>query len=155
MAKPGPKKTPKRVLKLRGSWRADLAKDDETPVGRPECPAWVKGEAKKEWDWICDNLESMGILAVIDRTMLELYVTAYIEWRKACKDVKKTTEKTKNGNTIQSPELSIRNKAWDRLKKVCAEFGMSPAARTGIAINPKQPAANDKSRFFNKNKGSA
>lgn len=176
MAKPGPKPTPKEILANRGSWRAkkkakpklSITKFEQgEPEGRPDIPQWVKGEALKEWNWICGRLENMGILAEVDRTMLELYVKAYLEWREADKLVKsllvKTNQKTttkadgtielSGGNIIQHPALSIRNNAWERLKKVCAEFGMSPSARSGLQITTKQPAANSKSRFFTRRKG--
>jgi len=172
MGKPGPKPTPKEILANRGSWRAkkkdkpklSITKFPEAGAqeGRPDIPPWVKGEALTEWNWICGRLENMGILAEVDRTMLELYVKAYLEWREADKLVKsllvKTNQKTttkadgtieeSGGNIIQHPALSIRNNAWERLKKVCAEFGMSPSARAGLSITNKQPAENSKSRFF-------
>jgi P27 family predicted phage terminase small subunit len=119
---------------------------------RPEMPEYLIGLARTEWERIVPLLENMGILAECDQTMLALYCTAFAEWREADDLCESPVITTVNGNIIQNPALSIRTNAWERLKKVCAEFGMSPAARTGLAILPKVKKEDNKSRFFTKNK---
>jgi P27 family predicted phage terminase small subunit len=115
-------------------------------------PKWLTGDARNEWKRILPLLEEMGILAEIDRTMLALYCKCYAEWREADALCKSLLIKTTNGNIIQHPALSIRTNAWERLRKVCAEFGLSPSARTGLAAMPKSRDTKDKGRFFDKNK---
>ena len=166
MGRRGPKPTPKAVLAKRGSWRAKITKKKKKTrpkkpnlsivkvtgdnSNRPARPQWITGEAQKEWIRVIKDLEEMGVLDKIDRTMLALYCKAYAEWKEADELVTSLLIKTSNNNIVQHPALSIRSAAWERLKKICAEFGMSPAARTGMAITPKQPASKDKSRFFEK-----
>ena len=180
MGKPGPKPTPKEILANRGSWRAkkkpkpklSITKFDPeagAPEGRPDIPQWIAKDKRylSEWNWIVNKAENMGILAEIDRPRLELYVRAYFKWRdldELCKSpLIKTKEKTitkadgtiekSGGNIIQHPAESMCNAAFDRLNKICAEFGMSASDRTGLSITTKQPAANSKSRFFTRRKG--
>ena len=178
MGRRGPKKTPKDVLEKRGSWRAKDVKKKRAPkkravkkkpvqkisiikVGRnedpgaynrPAMPQYVTGVARKEWKRIVPILEQMGILAECDRTMLALYCKVFAEWREADELCNSLLIKTKNKNIIQHPALSIRTNAWERLKKICTEFGLSPSARTGLAVMPKSSDTKGKGRFFEKNK---
>jgi len=153
MAKRGPKPTPTKILRLRGSRLADNRHDENMgEYVRPEMPEYLTGLAKTEWERIVPKLENMGLLAEVDQTMLALYCTVFAEWREADSLVESPVIMTTNGNKIQHPAQSIRTNAWERLKKVCAEFGMSPAARTGLAILPKVKKEDDKGRFFTKNK---
>ncbi len=164
MAKPGPKKTPTPVLRLRGSRHVRHRKDMKVKSHRPARPVWLSSVARKEWDRIVPILENLGILAPIDREMLALYCEAHADYLEAKALVKsllvKTGEKTtkkkdgsivmSGGNVIQHPALSIRNQAWKRLKDICAEFGMSASSRTGIG-NVQTVVKNDaKAKFFEK-----
>jgi len=155
MGERGPKKTPTKVLQLRGSWRGKKRPTERTgEYKRPAMPQYLIGDARKEWKRIIPILENMGILAECDRTMLALYCKCYAEWREADELVKSLLIKTTKGNIIQHPALSIRTAAWERLRKICAEFGLSPSARTGLAVTPKSRDTAGKERFFNKNKSS-
>ena len=155
MGQRGPKKTPTKVLKLRGSWRGKNRPPERSGAyKRPAMPQYLTGDARKEWIRVVPILEEMGVLAEADRTMLALYCKCYAEWREADSLVKSLLIKTSNNNIIQHPALSIRTAAWERLRKICAEFGLSPSARTGLAVTPKSHQKEDKSRFFERNKSS-
>ena len=156
MGRRGPKKTPTKVLKLRGSWRGDKRPvDDPGAYTRPSMPQYLTGAARTEWKRIVPILENMGVLAECDRTMLALYCKVYAEWLEADELCKSLLIKTSNNNIVQHPALSIRTNAWERLKKICSEFGLSPSARTGLAMAPKSRDTVGKGRFFDKNKGPA
>ncbi|TKJ32975.1 MAG: hypothetical protein CEE38_21750 [Planctomycetes bacterium B3_Pla] len=169
MAKPGPKKTPTPVLRLRGSRLVKHRKDIEIKSQRPRCPVWLSTVAKREWRRIVPILGNMGILAEIDREMLALYCEAHADYLEAkalvmgvlVKTAEKTVTKTdgttvKSGGTlIQHPALSIRNQAWKRLKDICAEFGMSPSSRTGLGNVQMSVKDNNKARFFESPRGHA
>jgi len=154
MSRHGPKPTPKAILKLRGSWRAGTRADDKTPCERPARPQWLTGDAHKEWKRIIPILEKIGMLAEIDRGILASYCYYYGEWKEACqKLMKKGCDKvitSPKGYEYPNPWIAIRNTAWDKMKKALDAMGMSPAARTGISVTPKQPKGKDKSRFFEK-----
>lgn len=155
MGKRGPKPTPKAVLKLRGSWRAGKALDDKTPKARPARPQWITGEAHKEWKRIIPVLEKLGILAEIDRTIIASYCQYYAQWKDASEKLKYKNEVlvSDKGNEYQNPLITVADRAWDRMKKCLDAMGMSPAARTGIAVTPKNTESKDKSRFFDKKGG--
>jgi P27 family predicted phage terminase small subunit len=168
MGKRGPKPTPKPTLKIRGSWRAKQkpgaknSRGGELEYVRPACPQWLTGDARKEWKRIIPILEKMGTIIEADRTYIALYCKAYAEYREAESLVKspliitkKKKKKLKDGtviesggNIIQHPALSIRNAAWERLRKITNDLGLSPPGRAGLTIKPKS-TDNKKSRFFN------
>ena len=170
MGRRGPKPTAKDVLDRRGSWRAKDVKKKRAPkakpkpklsiikVGkgankRPAMPKRLKDYAHKEWVRIIPILEEMGVLAEAHRNMLFLLCQAHDEYCKADDIVTSLLIKTKNNNIIQHPAVSIRAAAWERYRKACIDFGLSPQARTGLDVNkPKSHQKEDKSRFFDKNK---
>ena len=63
MGQRGPKPTPTRILKLKGSWRANLNRDEpEAPDGCPSCPTWLDAEGKRCWAQETRSLKAMGLL---------------------------------------------------------------------------------------------
>lgn len=47
--------------------------------------------------------------------------------------------KTKQGNIIQNPYLGIANRAWDQVKAIAPELGLTPSSRSRIKVTkPKQ-----------------
>jgi P27 family predicted phage terminase small subunit len=153
MSKPGPRPTPTRVLKLRGSWRAKKRNDIIVTPGRPACPIWLKAEAKKEWIRIVPILQEMGILAKIDREMLALYCEAHARYLKISKYVARLkTEyiKAKNGRIYKHPAVTELNAAQKWLRQMASEFGMSASSRTGLGKVDAGKPDQTKAKFFKK-----
>jgi P27 family predicted phage terminase small subunit len=153
MAKPGPKRTPTKTLKARGSRHAKGRDGTEVPCRKPKRPSWLKGDARREWDRVVPILMNLGTLAEIDRTMLLLYCEAYAVFRQASREMaklKSLTVKSKRGCVVQHPIVRIQGDAWAKLQKAAVEFGMSPASRTGQMQAPKMAPSDNKSKFFEK-----
>lgn len=163
----GQKRTPQKILKLHGSWLAKEREDLEGVEGIPEFPEYLGEKLRPIWDETIVYLNKLGILSITDRHQIAIYCKAWWEWREAdeaCKSMFiKTNEKIEKdrkgkiksksgGNIQQHPALSIRNKAWERLRSISGDFGLTPAARTGI-MTTKKDKKSDKSRFFNRNSG--
>ena len=154
MAKRGPKPTPSKVLKLRGSWLLNNRKDEPQPEsGAPSCPSWVGTIGKREWKRITKQLEPLGLLTELDRVALALYCQAYDDYVTAKKEMDKEdmrpVVKTANYNYVQNPMVGVMNKAWQRVLKAAAEFGLTPSARTRISVPEGATKRKDgKTRFF-------
>lgn len=140
MAGKGPPPTPTKVLKARGSWRANTRVDEPMPEpGTPAKPGWLTGDAKKAWQVVTEQLESLGMLTIIDGTALVRYCTLWAEWVECAKTIRKrgSTEviADKNGNvmTVDRPEVARHLKIGEQLLKLEREFGMTPAARASLA----------------------
>lgn len=149
--KPGRKRTPQKILKLQGSWRAKTREDFPVDNEKPELPSYLSEELRPIWDKTVNNLEKLGILSRHDEVPLALYCKAWLEWREAdeaCSKLKSflITNPTSKRKSVH-PLYLIRGKAWERMRKICNDFAMTPTARTGIAVI-KKPEQTDKSRFF-------
>ncbi len=153
----GPKKTSTKILTIRGSWRAKDRPTEQTgSYKRPEMPKYLTGDARTEWLRVLPILESMGVLAEGDGIMLGLYCDAYADFKEARNTLKKEGKihSSPNGYMYQHPAVAMKDRAWEKIKKVCVEFGLSPSSRTGLAALPKSRDTKGKSRFFEKNKSS-
>jgi P27 family predicted phage terminase small subunit len=151
MTKPGPKRTPTKTLKARGSWRAKKRIGAEAPCKKPKRPTWLKGDARKAWDRAVAELMALGTLATIDHDMLEFYCDAYADWKQARRDtakLKSLTVKSKRGGDILHPIVRHKKDARAICVKIAAELGMSPTSRTGQMQAPKMAPSDNKSKFF-------
>lgn len=129
----GRKQTPTAIKKLSGNpGKRRLNKSEPTPaLGRPQCPEGFEGEARAEWDRICDELDQMGLLTTADRTVLALYCESWALWRKAKRQVKAEGELivSSKGGMMHNPWLSVANKAQDQVRQLMSEIGLTAAAR--------------------------
>ncbi len=95
----------------------------------------VKSEARKEWFRISKQLHELGLLTEIDRAALAAYCVAWGRWVEAEEQLTKYGTVIKSpdkGWLVQSPYLSIANRAMDQMAKLLAEFGMSPSSRSRV-----------------------
>ena len=114
------------------------------------CPDYVpEGPARDEWKRLVGDLYDAGLYTAVDRNALGMYCVVFARWVDA---EAKVTEnggpvvKTKDGNVIQNPFLSVANRALEQLNKMAAEFGMTPSSRTRVRaelpnVGRKEPEA--------------
>ena len=148
----GPAPTPTKLLKVRGSWRAKTRENEpELPVKAPPAPAFLNAEAKREWARQVKHLQTMGVIAEADRALLAFYCQAWAEFLEVNADLKKEglTFSTETGYILPHPLVAIRNGAFERAKKIAAQFGFSPAARARLKGGAaKEDKPDGKARFF-------
>lgn len=112
----------------------------------PRCPSHLKGEARKEWRRITEELHRYGMIAEVDKDLLAMTCTTWARYVEAETMIEKAAQaggsglfvKTPNGFPVQSPWLSVSNTAIERFTRLCAEFGLSPAARARVAPQTTQ-----------------
>jgi P27 family predicted phage terminase small subunit len=138
---PGPKPTPTAVLERRGSWLAKTRPDEPQPAPVTDLapPAGLKGRAKKLWKEMAPRLIASGVLRDADVPAFTRYCQVYAAWEIAMAAVE-------DGGDRQA--ILNLSKLGDMLRKLEANFGLTPADRTGIKV--EQPATDDKARFFAK-----
>ena len=142
MGKRGPKPTPTKELKLRGSWLINNRTDEPDPgASVPTCPIWVKGEAKKEWNRIVGKLAAIGMLTELDRAILVDYCMAWKEYAEVSKKIESGEYKDKfmdtfGGGKTLHPALKLRDLTLKRLNQAASHFGLSPACRVGLKAQP-------------------
>jgi P27 family predicted phage terminase small subunit len=79
----------------------------------------------------------MGVLANTDRAALAAYAQCYGRWVEAEEKLRETPMllKTPSGYVQQSPWLGIVNKQLELMGRFMVELGMTPAARSRLAID--------------------
>lgn len=146
MSRPGPPPKPTALRILQGNpANRPLPENEPKPkTSIPSCPSHLKTEAKKEWRRVTKELKSLGLVTHIDRAALSAYCQAWGRWVEAEKKLAETTDivKTKGGNIIQNPYLSVANRALEQLTKIAGEFGMTPASRTRVSATSDETNGN-------------
>jgi P27 family predicted phage terminase small subunit len=118
--------------------------------------------ARKHWRGLARTLAQAGLISQVDGLSLRLLAESIDLYLTASAKVPPNSLviKTANGNVIQNPFLSIRNRAWEQIVKLAGSFGLTPADRSGMSFsfapNPdgidafarRRDGAKDKSRFF-------
>ncbi len=110
----GRKAKPTNLMKLTGAFREDrhggrFDAQTEIPTDLPPCPDWIRPEAREHWEEVGAMLAGLNVMAKPHTLALAMLCEALAEW-----------VKTHHGS------------AWDRVMKACREFGMTPAAITGV-----------------------
>lgn len=160
----GPKAKPSELKLLQGTYRSDRAPDNEpkpkTPSAIPDPPAHMDAVGKKEWKRLAPELFRLGLLTIADLVAFETYCLSYGRLVAAHKSLRKAktmfheyTNKAGATNFVARPEIAVIQKESLVIKAFCAEFGLSPSARTRMeapTILPTgagPPQAEDKDSF--------
>jgi P27 family predicted phage terminase small subunit len=124
----------------RGMRKLEPEKEAKVDSDIPEKVDWLNEEAEKEWDRITDHLEKAGLLSQIDRAALIGYCQSWGRWAQAEKSLQgeALVGKTKDGQIKTNPRLKIIWQEMQNVWKYLNAFGMTPAARSGLHVNPKQ-----------------
>ena len=110
------------------------------PTGVPTCPTHLDSVAKREWTRIAKELIAIGLLTSVDRAALAAYCSSYSRWASAEKQIQKfgaVIKSPKSGFPIANPYVGIANTALDLMRKFSVEFGLTPASRSRLQVEPR------------------
>lgn len=137
---------PKAINDLKGDShkrRRHLA-EPEPSKDKPVCPEYLDEVGRAEWHSVTTQLESMGLLSKTDSTALELYAGAYSRYRQAEAKVRDGLG-VMLGKDTDFPMITayqtIMNQSLEVCRKLLIEFGLTPAARSRIAVPAVQQSA--------------
>lgn len=147
MAKRGRKPKPTALKKLEGNpGKRPLNELEPMPkVTVLRCPNWLQPEARKEWRRLAPVLIDAGILTAADAVTFAGYCQSYARWREAEESINRTGKVLKNeatGKWYANPYIAISRAAFDEVKSLAAEFGLTPAARTAIVADAMSATRN-------------
>lgn len=147
MPKPGPKPKPTALKKLKGgkkTYHRPMPKDEPQPkqaTGIPRAPARLNKIGQREWRRVAKELYAVRILTNLDLLQLEMLCESFQTWVHAGIQIQEKGMLFMNGTTPQqSPWMQVANKAFDKMFKIQAQFGMSPSARVGLKVEKKKEA---------------
>lgn len=144
----GPTPTPSKVLRNRGSWRANLRKHEPDPgKGIPARPSDMTEAELAVWDAFCAATLSMGVLTPLDGPQIRRYASYAVRWIEAERTIREKgafyESEGRNGRFWKShPALQESRNLDKAMKEIEAAFGLTPSARTRLSINtnPTDPA---------------
>jgi P27 family predicted phage terminase small subunit len=102
---------------------------------------------------LAKRLHRLGLLTEVDRSKFAMYCQAYARWQECEKviDEQGMSFTTEKGYVCQRPEVSISAKYFEMARKVGAEFGIDPAARSRIDVpEPEKPKDTAEDFLFGK-----
>jgi len=136
----GRKPVPTAIKELRGTARADrvLRNEVQFPVpGRMlRVPSGLTKDGESLWYELGRLLLDAGLFTYGDRIALEMLCMAYGRMKEANFNMETTGGailESDKGNLYQNPWSFVMNKAWDQVKHMLSEFGLTPAERTRVS----------------------
>ena len=143
-----PRPTALKILEGNPGHRPLGRGEPKPPIGVPPCPKHLRGLARVAWRRIGEQLARMNVATSVDQDALELLVGAYAEYRAATAVIARRgrtyTITTASGRVVRPrPEVGIARDAWRRVRLMLMEFGLTPAARTRVEVEPPQGEADE------------
>jgi P27 family predicted phage terminase small subunit len=118
----------------------DHALPSDVPEGVGELwtpPDYFNDEQRAQWDYALENAPP-GLLTATDREILVTWCLAAVLRARAAREIHRLglVVKTKDGNAIQNPFLSILNRQALIMMRCGGEMGFSPSARMALGTSP-------------------
>jgi P27 family predicted phage terminase small subunit len=138
---------PTKMLKANGSYEPGKHGNRLEVQGRPVLPTYQSAE--ETFDWLVKHLDDLGVVAELDAIALQMISDAWEDYC-ASRAVIKRLGPTYATTTAQGdemhrprPELAMMNGAWDRIKKMLPEFGLTAAARAKLSTPERLDSLED------------
>ena len=123
------------------------AREPKPADGLPKCPEHLKGYARGAWNRWRKQLQAMDLDRAPDAQALECACQAYQDVAECYKMITKQGRvlprraRDGAGNWVvvclmTHPAVRQRNQAMMIMKAFCDEFGLTPAARTRLSVEP-------------------
>lgn len=142
--------TPTKLLEMRGSWRAKTRTDEPEAVGSLHRPAWLSAAGKKQWNHIAPLVEAMRIGSEVDSFSLATLcdsLAQYIEITQRINESGIIITDSATQSVKPNPLFQAQDAAWARVYKMAQQFGLTPASRAKVKVNPAG-IVDDKQQFF-------
>lgn len=141
MGNHGPAAKPLALRVLHGDpkkSRTDLVEPNARPVMHADPPAWMDAGDAALWEEVIEELDAMGIIRQVDLYIVAAFVRAYRTFEKATLLIQRTDViiKGQKGNLVRNPAVAVQRDAMNMVRLMGRELGMSPAARTMMAVRP-------------------
>lgn len=108
----------------------------------PDCPDWLTGDARDEWNRLAPQLETLGLLTSADLAAFAAYCQCYSDFKYATEQLQIVDwiQETESGYKQQHPLVGIRNSSLEKMKAFLVEFGFTPASRSKVSVKePEKP----------------
>jgi len=104
----------------------------------PPCPKHFDSIARDEWNRVTPLLLDLGLITALDLAPLAGYCLAFSRWVKAEKEVQREGILIEGRQgPVKNPAVMLAEHSLEQIRRFCIEFGMTPAARSKVEVNPK------------------
>jgi P27 family predicted phage terminase small subunit len=136
---------------LAGTYRPSRDnKDAPTPeVGVPLAPEWLDDRGVQAWAELVAQVEPTKVMTHADRSALGLAADALAEYVAARAVIRETgtsyAKRSRGRTAIQRPrpEVAIASAARRDVFRMLESFGLTPASRSRVTVDPKQKKAEE------------
>ncbi len=114
-------------------------------MASPPTPKTLTGEARAEWRRIVPDLEAIGELETVDRSILLRYCVAWGDWHELNTQLQATSKLIRGarGNLVRNPLWIMRSDIESTLSDLGRQLGLSPASRRSIPAQEGGVASGD------------
>jgi len=154
----GRKKIPTKIKEMQGTLTKSRTLENEMQVRHvaqiPDPPAYLTEKGKLEWNTVTEELETKGMLHIVDLALLSAYcneMATYLEASEVLNTQGKVERTYRDDGRLRSSKLRPENKiARDSLAaalKIATQFGFTPSSRASIPQGDKKETT-DEYNFF-------
>jgi P27 family predicted phage terminase small subunit len=132
---PPPRPTQLRLIEGNPSKRPINANEPKAPVKVPPCPRQLSPGAKKVFRKLGKHFATLGIVAEIDEAALAILAESYASWLALIEQSRELGTIIKvNGAPVANPLLTRADREAEKVRKMLAEFGGTPAGRARLSV---------------------
>jgi len=150
MGKRGPPKTPTPIKIARGTNRTKTTNEPQPPRSSIKMPKHLGKVAAAKWRQLLPLLDSIRLMTDADIDALARYCDTFEWWLATRATLKKdgdTYPILNDGGEVkyiaQRPEVSIAHKLAQQLRQLEQDFGLNPAARASLSVEPEKSSDED------------
>jgi P27 family predicted phage terminase small subunit len=118
----------------------------DVPGRMLNAPDFLDEDAQGVWRELGSMLLKAGLFTVVDKYALAMFASAAGRFIRASRKLPETggeilTSKA-TGNTYQNPWLHVLNRAWEQMRQMFSDFGLTPAERARLTVpeHEKEPS---------------
>lgn len=104
-------------------------------------PNWLRKEAKPYFKKLVKEFDGLNIIKNVDSINLALYCDALYDYITFTEIIEaegymmEMTNKAKATNNVPHPLITKKAQVFQQMNKIASDFGLSPAARSKLAMN--------------------
>ncbi|MEI7705863.1 MAG: phage terminase small subunit P27 family [Deltaproteobacteria bacterium] len=151
MGRRGPPPKPTALKKLQGTYRKDRAARNEPEPEKacPERPTGLDRIARERWDFLAPKLHALGVLTLVDGSVLEGFCRHYSRAVQADRAIDKygMIIDTPFGPKL-NPAVRVSRESWTVLNQLGSKLGLSPSDRARLSVPEKAPVDDTEEDLF-------
>jgi len=138
MARTGRPPEPTKLKLIKGNpGKRPIKPEPKPPPSKPLRPQWLVGYARAEWERVVPTLDRLGLLTVVDRSVLAAYCEATAGLKAASKDLRERgyliKSKREDGALVKNPSNQLLRDYARLIATYSSMLGLSPGDRVRLS----------------------